>query len=82
MTKHDKPPLTGRKNLRCFGFLFVSYGDISTNFKTAKQHLSIPIYVYWATYKKYVKELTILYRTKTANLMIQGPFIGPQANFF
>ena len=60
----------------------MSFGDISTNFKTAKQHLSIPIYVYWATYKKYVKELAILYRTKTADLMIQGSFIGPQTNFF
>ena len=48
---------------------FCVYGGISTNFKTAKQHLSISIYVYWVTYKKYVKGLTILYRAKTANLI-------------
>ena len=70
------------KNLRCLGFVFVSYGGISTNFKTIKQHLSIPIYVYLVFYKKYVKGLTILYQTKTANVMIQCPFIGPQTNFF
>ena len=45
IVKRDKAPLIGIKNPRCFGFLFVSYGDISTNFKTAKKHLSIPIYV-------------------------------------